>query len=169
MTHRKAAAIILTVLPMITAALGSGRAAAPERLPPAVFNPTNSANPWIYLSRGPLLQRVSLIEEGGEKRVRMAHLAIVGSHSVNGVSALHTELLRKQELRDFDQLFPGRFNNKTNGVTPRRWLLSANRPLADLISSRIGMGWAKNLEQLSGLEPAIEDIAVLRFDGGKIA
>jgi starch phosphorylase len=106
---------------------------------------------------GALQARVSLIEEGDERRVRMAHLAIVGSHSVNGVSALHTELLREQELRDFDHLFPGRFNNKTNGVTPRRWLLTANRPLADLIGSRIGMGWAKHLEQLKELEPAIED------------
>ena len=76
------------------------------------------------------LQRVSLIEEGPAKQVRMANLAIVGSHSTNGVAAIHPKLLRTTTVRDFAEIFPERFNNKTNGVTPRRWLLLANPALA---------------------------------------
>ena len=79
---------------------------------------------------------MSIIEEGERRNVRMAHLAMVGSHSVNGVAALHSELVKTTLAPDFDQLWPERFNNKTNGVTPRRWLLHANRPLAALITQR---------------------------------
>ena len=82
--------------------------------------------------------RVSLIEEGAARQVRMAHLAIVGSHSTNGVAALHSDLVKKQLVPDFAAMFPERFNNKTNGVTPRRWLLSANPPLANAITEAIG-------------------------------
>jgi len=103
------------------------------------------------------LQRMSLIEEGEEKRVRMAHLAVVGSHSTNGVAALHTELLKSKVLKDFFELFPERFNNKTNGITQRRWLLKCNGGLAGLISSRIGDGWVKDLRQLKRLVEWSED------------
>lgn len=98
------------------------------------------------------LSRMSFIEEGPERQVRMANLAVVGSHSTNGVAALHTELLQKNLFRDFSEMYPERFNNKTNGVTPRRWLLACNPRLSALITSRIGDGWAKDLEQLKGLE-----------------
>ena len=84
------------------------------------------------------LSRMSIIDEAGEKYVRMAHLAIVGSCSVNGVAKLHTELLKKEVLRDFAELWPEKFNNKTNGITPRRWLLNANPALAHLITEYIG-------------------------------
>jgi glycogen phosphorylase len=100
----------------------------------------------------PRLQRMSLIEEGEQKQVRMAHLAIVGSHSVNGVAALHTELVKTSLVPDFYQLWPERFNNKTNGVTQRRWLLQANPLLADLLHRTIGDDWIMDLEKLSGLE-----------------
>jgi glycogen phosphorylase len=98
-------------------------------------------------------RRMSLIEEGVEKKVRMANLAVVGSHSVNGVAALHTELLKRQVLPDFAEMFPTKFNNKTNGVTPRRWLLLCNPELAGLITSRIGPAWVTDLDQLRALEP----------------
>ncbi len=87
------------------------------------------------------VSRMSLIEEQPVKQVRMAHLAIVGSHSTNGVAAIHSELLRTPTVRDFAEMFPSRFNNKTNGVTPRRWLLLANPALANLITEAIGDGW----------------------------
>jgi glycogen phosphorylase len=103
------------------------------------------------------LQRMSLIEEGEQKQVRMAHLAIVGSHSVNGVAALHTELVKTALVPDFYQLWPERFNNKTNGVTQRRWLLQANPLLADLIHKTIGNGWIIDLDKLAGLESYAED------------
>jgi starch phosphorylase len=103
------------------------------------------------------VRRMSLIEEGPEQRVRMANLAVVGSHSVNGVSALHTGILRHELMRDFDELFPGRFNNKTNGITQRRWLRKANAPLAYLISDAIGDGWVKDLDQLRRLVPLADD------------
>jgi glycogen phosphorylase len=89
--------------------------------------------------------------------VRMANLAIVGSHSVNGVAALHTELLTKNIFPDFARLFPRKFNNKTNGITPRRWLLQANPELSELINSAIGDGWPADLDRLRGLEPFAED------------
>jgi starch phosphorylase len=103
------------------------------------------------------LRRMSLVEEGPTKLIRMAHLAVVGSHSVNGVSALHTELLKHGMFRDFYHLWPDRFNNKTNGVTPRRWLLSANPGLAGLISYNIGEDWITDLDQLRKLEPLAGD------------
>ncbi len=98
------------------------------------------------------LRRMSVIEEGGEKQVRMAHLAIIGSHSVNGVSALHSELLQTSLVPDFHELFPGRFNNKTNGISPRKWLLKANPPLADLLTESLGASWTTDLERLRALE-----------------
>lgn len=103
------------------------------------------------------LGSMSLIEEGPEKKVRMAHLAIVGSHAVNGVSRMHTRLLTRRVFRDFHELYPDRFSNKTNGVTPRRWLLVANPRLADLISSRIGSGWIRDLSEMKRLEPLAQD------------
>jgi starch phosphorylase len=103
------------------------------------------------------LQRMSLIEDGDPKQVRMAHLSIVGSHSVNGVSALHSQLIQTTLAPDFYALWPERFNNKTNGVTPRRWLLHANPALAALITDAIGDGWITNLERLRDLEPYATD------------
>ncbi len=103
------------------------------------------------------MQRMSLVEEGPEKMIRMAHLAVVGSHSVNGVAALHTDLLRRDVLTDFAAMFPERFNNKTNGVTPRRWLAWCNPRLARLITSRIGAGWETDLDRLQALEEHAED------------
>ncbi|MCY1042631.1 glycogen/starch/alpha-glucan phosphorylase [Corallococcus sp. bb12-1] len=102
-------------------------------------------------------QRMSLVEEGTEKKIRMAHLAVVGSHSINGVAALHTDLLRRDVLPDFATMYPERFNNKTNGVTPRRWLAWCNPRLSKLITSRIGEGWATDLDQLTKLEAHAED------------
>jgi len=98
------------------------------------------------------LRRMSLIEEGASKQVRMAHLAIVGSHSVNGVSALHSSLVRTTLAPDFYRLWPERFNNKTNGVTPRRWLAQANPLLTRLITRTIGDGWITDLDRLRDLE-----------------
>jgi starch phosphorylase len=103
------------------------------------------------------LRRMSLVEEGPEKMIRMAHLAVVGSHSVNGVAALHTELLRRDVLTDFAAMYPERFNNKTNGVTPRRWLTWCNPRLTKLITSRIGPGWETDLDRLRELEPLADD------------
>ncbi|MFL5377129.1 MAG: glycogen/starch/alpha-glucan phosphorylase [Myxococcales bacterium] len=110
----------------------------------------------------PRLARMSLIDEGHpgdphSRRIRMAYLAVVGSHSVNGVAALHTRLLEQHLLHDFHEMFPERFNNKTNGVTPRRWLLQANPLLADAITARIGDAWPVDLEELHRLEPLAED------------
>ena len=103
------------------------------------------------------IRRVSLFEEGEEKMVRMAHLAIVGSHSVNGVSALHTNLLINNVFKDFYEIFPDRFNNKTNGITPRRWLKKCNPNLSALITSKIGEGWVTDLDKLKKLAPLVED------------
>src|SRR4030095_14851214 len=96
--------------------------------------------------------RVSLIEEGRPKAIRMAHLAVVGSHSTNGVAALHSELLKQSVVPDFAALFPSRFNNKTNGVTQRRFLRLANPALAAVITDAIGDGWIVDLEQFRRLE-----------------
>jgi len=101
--------------------------------------------------------RASLIEEGPNKHVRMANLAIVGSHSTNGVAAIHSQLLRTTTVKDLAEIFPERFNNKTNGVTPRRWLLLANPALARTITDAIGDGWITDLSQLSKLKPLAED------------
>jgi starch phosphorylase len=98
------------------------------------------------------LRRMSVIDEEGEPRVRMAYLAIIGSFSVNGVAALHTELLKAGLFKDFYDLWPEKFNNKTNGVTPRRWLSGANPALHELISSKIGEEWVRDLSQLEGLK-----------------
>ena len=103
------------------------------------------------------VRKLSLIEEGDHQMVRMANLAVIGSHSVNGVAALHTQLLKSDLFPEFDELYPGKFNNKTNGITPRRWLLSCNPRLAELISSRIGRGWERNLDELRALEPLAKD------------
>ena len=103
------------------------------------------------------IRRVSLIEEAPKKKIRMANLAVVGSHSTNGVAALHSELLRKTTLKDLAEIFPQRFNNKTNGVTPRRWLLLCNRDLSELITGAIGDGWIRDLSQLSSLKAFIGD------------
>jgi starch phosphorylase len=105
------------------------------------------------------LRRMSIIEEGDHKRVRMAHLAIVGSHSVNGVSELHSALVQTALVPDFYQLWPERFNNKTNGITQRRWLLRANPELAALLTTTIGNGWITNLDELQALEPYANDAA----------
>jgi starch phosphorylase len=103
------------------------------------------------------LRRMSLFEEDGEKKLRMSHLAIVGSHSVNGVSRLHTEILKGELFRDFFALWPERFNNKTNGITPRRWLKLCNPRLSELITDHIGDGWVTDLDQLRRLVPLAEN------------
>ena len=105
------------------------------------------------------VERLSLIDEGGQRHVRMAHLASVGSHRINGVAALHTELLQRDVLRDFHELWPEKFVNVTNGVTPRRFLALANPRLAALVTRAIGEGWPRDLERLSALEPLAEDAA----------
>jgi len=110
-----------------------------------------------YPGDGERIERLSLIEEGPEDKVRMANLAIVGSHSTNGVAAIHSELLRKTTVKDLAETFPERFNNKTNGVTPRRWLLLANPPLAKTISDALGDGWVTDLSQLTKLKPLADD------------
>ena len=104
-----------------------------------------------------LLERLSLIEEGAQRRVRMANLAVVGSHHTNGVAELHSQLLKDHLLADFAQLWPERFTNVTNGITPRRWLAVANPQLATLLDEAIGIGWRRDLEQLNQLEPLLAD------------
>jgi glycogen phosphorylase len=103
------------------------------------------------------IERVSLIEEAPVRRVRMAHLAVVGSHSTNGVAAIHSDLLRNHVLKDFAALYPERFNNKTNGVTPRRWLQQANPGLSQLLTEAAGAGWVTDMGQLERLVPLAED------------
>jgi len=105
------------------------------------------------------IQRMSLVEEGEQRKIRMANLAIVGSHSTNGVAAIHSELLRRNTVKDLAEVFPDRFNNKTIGVTPRRWLLVANPGLARVITRAIGDGWITDLEQLGQLRPMAADKA----------
>ncbi|MDR7093301.1 glycogen/starch/alpha-glucan phosphorylase [Hydrogenophaga laconesensis] len=104
-----------------------------------------------------LLRRVSLIDERGQRRVRMAYLSVLASHKVNGVSALHSQLMVQTIFADFARLYPERFCNKTNGITPRRWLSQANRPLAGLIDARIGTDWRRNLDELAQLRPLATD------------
>ena len=104
-----------------------------------------------------LLRRVSIINEDGERRVRMAHLAIVGSHKVNGVAALHSNLMQQTIFADFHAFYPGKFVNVTNGITPRRWLNQANPALSSLITSRIGKDWTKDLSNLFHLNPLSTD------------
>jgi starch phosphorylase len=103
------------------------------------------------------VQRMSLVDESGEKHVRMAHLAVVGSRRVNGVSELHSRLLRETLFKDFHEHYPGKFLNQTNGVTPRRWLLKCNPELSAIISRRIGPDWVRDLERLQGLAPHAKD------------
>jgi starch phosphorylase len=103
------------------------------------------------------VERVSLVEEGNQRKIRMANLAIVGSHSTNGVAAVHSKLLRTTTVKDLAEMFPERFSNKTNGVTPRRWLLGANPELASAITQVIGDRWITDLSQLTKLKPLAED------------
>jgi len=103
------------------------------------------------------IARMSLIDETGERFVRMAHLACVGSHAINGVAELHSELLKRDVLKDFYELWPQKFSNKTNGVTPRRWMVLSNPKLSDLICEHIGTDWIKDLAQLRRLEPLAEN------------
>jgi starch phosphorylase len=103
------------------------------------------------------VQRISLVEEGNQRKIRMANLAIVGTHSTNGVAAVHSKLLRTTTVKDLAEMFPQRFNNKTNGVTPRRWLLQANPAMASAITEVIGEGWITDLSQLEELKPFAPD------------
>lgn len=105
------------------------------------------------------LRRMSLIEEGQPKMIRMAYVALIGSHSVNGVSALHTHLIKTELFKDFNEIYPERFNNKTNGITHRRWLMNSNKGLSGLISRSIGEGWTGDLNRL-------EELSKLRTDAG---
>ncbi len=114
--------------------------------------------------------RIGIVEDGENARVRMANLAIVGSHSTNGVAALHSQLLRTTTVADLAELFPERFNNKTNGVTPRRWLLLANPDLSACITGAIGEGWITDLAELAKLRPFADDAAFRRAErGAKLA
>ncbi len=112
-----------------------------------------------YPGRPDLLSKLSLIQEGPQRKVRMAHLAVVGSHQVNGVAALHSDLLVRNLFADFADLWPERFTNITNGVTPRRWLAVANPDLSALLDDAIGNGWPRDLDQLRRLEPFAADPA----------
>ncbi|MCG8570365.1 MAG: glycogen/starch/alpha-glucan phosphorylase [Spirochaetes bacterium] len=108
------------------------------------------------------LRRVSIIDESGERYVRMAFLAMIGSHSTNGVAELHSELLKSKVLKDFYEIFPQRFNNKTNGITQRRWLLKSNPKLSELITDKIGNKWITDLYELKNLEKLVEDKAFVK-------
>lgn len=116
---------------------------------------------------GHKIARLSLIDETGERYVRMANLACVGSHAINGVAALHSELLIKDTLRDFYELFPEKFSNKTNGVTPRRWIVENNPTLTKLISEKIGENWITHLDDLRKLEQFVND-GDFRYRWGEI-
>lgn len=113
----------------------------------------NTNNPHL----DDLIQDLSIIEEGHGKSVRMANLACVGSHAINGVAALHTELLKEQTLSSFAEIFPTKFFNKTNGVTPRRWILQSNPALAELVTSKIGDSWIKHLDDIRAIEKYADD------------
>src|SRR5262249_32941294 len=107
------------------------------------------------------VSRISLVEEGRERKmIRMANLAIVGSHSTNGVAAIHSRLLRSVPVKDLAELYPDRFNNKTNGITPRRWLAMANPWLSGCVTEAIGDGWIGNLDELARLRPLAEDASL---------
>ena len=103
------------------------------------------------------VERISIVEEDGERKIRMANLAIVGSHSTNGVAAIHSQLLRAMTVKDLAEMFPERFSNKTNGVTPRRWLRLCNPPLSKVITDAIGDGWITDLDELKKLKPLADD------------
>jgi starch phosphorylase len=116
-----------------------------------------------------LMRRVSLIDENGGRRVRMGYLAVVASHKVNGVSALHSDLMQQSIFADFARLYPDRFNNKTNGITPRRWLSQANPALSALIDERIGRDWRRHLDQIGALREAADDpVFALHFRAAKL-
>uniref|UniRef100_A0A672TTZ2 Alpha-1,4 glucan phosphorylase n=1 Tax=Strigops habroptila TaxID=2489341 RepID=A0A672TTZ2_STRHB len=108
------------------------------------------------------LRRMSLIEEGGTKRINMAHLCIVGSHAVNGVAKIHSEIVKTQVFEDFAALEPEKFQNKTNGITPRRWLLLCNPGLAELIAEKIGEDYVRDLSQLTKLHECVDDDIFIR-------
>jgi starch phosphorylase len=108
------------------------------------------------------ISRLSIIGEGEDPVVHMASLGIVGSHKINGVAALHSDLIKKTLFRDFHDVFPEKFTNKTNGITPRRWLRQCNRPLADLITSKIGEEWVTDLDQLKKLEEFVDDTSFMK-------
>ncbi|MCB9726649.1 MAG: glycogen/starch/alpha-glucan phosphorylase [Spirochaetaceae bacterium] len=110
-----------------------------------------------FLGDAERIRRMSLIDEEGVRSVRMAHLACVGSHAINGVAELHSRLLQEHLLRDFHELWPGKFQNKTNGVTPRRWIVLSNPGLTRLVTEAIGTDWIRDLEQVRKLEPLAED------------
>jgi glycogen phosphorylase len=110
-----------------------------------------------FLGDDERIVRMSLIDETGERYVRMAHLACVGSHAINGVATLHTELLKRDVLKDFYEMWPQKFSNKTNGVTPRRWMVLSNPQLSQLITEHIGDGWIKDLSRLKALEPLADN------------
>jgi starch phosphorylase len=114
-----------------------------------------------YPGNEQILRRLSIIDEDGAKAVRMAHLATVASHHVNGVAALHSELVRTQLLKDFASLWPDKFTNVTNGVTPRRWVALANPELSKLLTNAVGDGWVKDLDKLRGLEGLVDDNSFL--------
>jgi glycogen phosphorylase len=117
-----------------------------------------------------LLRKVSLVDEHGDRRVRMAYLAVLTSHSINGVSALHSELMKESIFCDFARLWPERFNNKTNGITPRRWLAQANPSLSALLDNKIGTGWRRDLTQLQELQPLVTNEKVITgFQAAKLA
>lgn len=127
-----------------------------------------AAECWSNDSRK--IQRVSVIEEGPNSLIRMANLAIVGSHAVNGVAALHSELVKTELVPELHELYPEKFSNKTNGITPRRWLMHANPSLCAWISERIGEGWKKDLEQLRGLEKySTDENSLSEFQSIKLA
>jgi starch phosphorylase len=105
------------------------------------------------------MRRMSLVEEGGEKRINMAHLCIVGSHATNGVAAIHSEILKRSTFHDFYEMWPDKFQNKTNGITPRRWLRLCNPNLADVIAEKIGESWITQLDELRKLEKFVNDKA----------
>ncbi|MGC2209124.1 MAG: glycogen/starch/alpha-glucan phosphorylase [Candidatus Korobacteraceae bacterium] len=120
------------------------------------FDFLRSLNAYSWVD-GDKVRRMSIIEEGHDKNVRMAHLAIVGSHAVNGVSELHSELIRTSLVPEFAQLWPAKFSNKTNGVAPRRWLLKANPHLSRLLCESIGDAWITDMAELRNLEPFSTD------------
>ncbi len=113
-----------------------------------------------FLGDDARVARLSLINEGGERYVRMAHLACIGSYAINGVAELHSELLKQDVLKDFYELWPEKFQNKTNGVTPRRWMVLSNPSLSSFISEHIGSEWPCDLDQLQKLEPLAEDSSI---------
>ncbi|TGV62409.1 glycogen phosphorylase, partial [Mesorhizobium sp. M00.F.Ca.ET.149.01.1.1] len=106
---------------------------------------------------GEQIARISLIQENGDRRVRMGNLAFVGSHSINGVSALHTELMKETVFADLHKLYPDRINNKTNGITPRRWLIQCNPGLTALAREAIGDRFMDDIERIKALDPLAED------------